>query len=414
MNCIARCLFILLTVVLPTLSQAALNVGIGKADITPPIGTPSAGYTERKGAGMEGVHDPLLAIALFIDNGEKKIVLCSVDHLGFTYEMVEEVVRQVHLLPELKECDVYVGSSHTHSGGGAYLNIPLIGDSLAGPYNSEIAKFYVQKTAEAIIQASKNIVPAKIGIGYGKAEDLSKYRGLWPLGVTPVPDVLVIKVTKLNGSPFAVLFNYAVHPTVLKSQNRLFSADFVGYARDHLHSLLGNDVQPIYFNGAQGDLIPVIFNEEDRFVSCKTLGQSLAETVLAAYDQIDTTDSLDIKTQRESYSFKPQATPFGLALPLEQYNSEMNLIVLNTLHAFITIPGELSSIYDQRLKGIGKELGYTHVSIFGLTNDAHGYIILPESWQHKTFESGLSFGGENYGELTNSRAETLLKNNAPK
>lgn len=414
MNYIARCLFLLLTLIFPILSEAALNVGIEKANITPPIGTPSAGYTERKGAGMEGIHDPLLAIALFIDNGEKKIVLCSVDHLGFTYEMVQEVIRQVHLLPELRECDVYVGSSHTHSGGGAYLNIPLIGDNLAGSYNSEIANFYVQKTAEAIIQASKNTIPAKIGIGYGKAGYLSKYRGLWPVGVPPIPDVVVLKVTKLDGSPFAVLFNYAVHPTVLKSQNRLFSADFVGYARDHLHSLLGNDVQPIYFNGAQGDIIPVIFNEEEPFASCKTLGQSLAETVLATYDQIDTSDSLDIKTQRASYSFKPQATPFGLVLPLELYKSELNLLVLNKVHAFITIPGELSTVYDQRLKCLGNELGYNYVSIFGLTNDAHGYIILPESWQHKTLESGLSFGGDNYGEFIKDKAEMLLKSNAPK
>lgn len=87
----------------------------------------------------------------------------------------------------------------------------------------------------------------------------------------------------------------------------------------------------------------------------------------------------------------------------------MNLIVLNRSHAFITIPGELSCLYDEKLKEFGNALGFTHVSIFGLTNDAYGYIILPESWRNKTMESGLSFGGENYGELTEKRAEILLK-----
>ena len=113
------------------------------------------------------------------------------------------------------------------------------------------------------------------------------------------------------------------------------------------------------------------------------------------------------------YAFKPQATPFGLALPVDVYKSEMNLIVFNQTHAFITIPGELSCLYDKRLKDVGKRLGFSHVSIFGLTNDAHGYIILPESWQHKTFESGLSFGGENYGDITEKRAETLLNTFSP-
>lgn len=69
MRCIARCLFFLIA--LPTIIFPDINVGIGKTDITPSIGTPSAGYTERKGEGMQGIHDPLLAIALFIDNGEK-------------------------------------------------------------------------------------------------------------------------------------------------------------------------------------------------------------------------------------------------------------------------------------------------------------------------------------------------------
>ena len=92
-------------------------------NISPSIGTPWAGYTDRKGEGMEGVHDPLLAIALFIDNGEKLIALCSVDHLGFTYEMAQGATQEIHSYPKLEECEIFIASSHTHSGGGAYLNI---------------------------------------------------------------------------------------------------------------------------------------------------------------------------------------------------------------------------------------------------------------------------------------------------
>ena len=101
--------------------------------------------------------------------------------------------------------------------------------------------------------------------------------------------------------------------------------------------------------------------------------------------------------------------PFGLALPVERYASEVNAIVFNQKHAFITIPGELSCIYDSRLNEIGKDLGFAHVSILGLTNDAHGYIISPDSWEHKTFESHLSFGGKDYGNQIEARAVSLLK-----
>ena len=130
MKTIARGFLFLLLFVIPAYVCAVLTVGIGRTDITPPTGTPSAGYGDRKGEGMQGVHDPLLALALLIDNGEKKIVLCSVDHLGFTYEMVREVAQRVQRRPELAACEIYIGSSHTHSGGGAYLDIPVVGEML--------------------------------------------------------------------------------------------------------------------------------------------------------------------------------------------------------------------------------------------------------------------------------------------
>ncbi len=145
--------FILFFLILTSVCFGSLQVGIGTADLTPPIGTPSAGYPERKGAGMEGVHDPLRAIALFIDTGDKKIVLCSVDHLGFSYDMVQAVTKKVQSQWGLEACEVYIGSSHTHSGGGGYLNIPVIGEQLAGPYNPEITEFYIEQTYKAIFQA---------------------------------------------------------------------------------------------------------------------------------------------------------------------------------------------------------------------------------------------------------------------
>lgn len=405
--------FSLISLFAPTLALSALLVGIGKVEITPPIGTPSAGYAERKGEGMEGVHDPLLAIALFIDNGEKKIVLCSVDHLGYPYEMVQKIREKVQSHSDLSDSEIYIGSSHTHSGGGGYLNIPVLGEILAGSFDATIADLYIEKTSEAIIQASRSTKKAKIGIGYGNVDNVTTYRGIWPTGISPLTDVAVIKITDLEGTPMAVFFNFPVHPTILKSQNRHFSADFVGYARDHLTSLLGGEVQAIYFNGAQGDILPAISRDEDSYLSCEFFGKALASATQKIWDQIEVSEFLQLSSEKHPYSFAPKPNPFGITLPVASYDSELNLLVLDGKHAFVTIPGELSCIYDYRMKEKGKELGYEHVSIFGLTNDAHGYIILPESWEHKTFESRLSFGGKDYGNLIESKVISLLKSQSP-
>lgn len=382
---------------------ASLVVGIGKTEITPPIESPSAGYART--TNMIGVHDPLYAIALFIETEEKQIAFCSVDHLGFNYEMVQKVIEEVHSKQDLSNCEIYIASSHTHSGGGGYLNIPVLGEHLAGPYNANLLQLYVKQTARAIIEASKKRVPAKIGIGYGSAQDVSRYRGVWPVEATPLSNVTVIKVTSIDDSPLAVLFNYPVHPTILDSKNLLFSADFVGYAREYLAQEHG---QAIYFNGAQGDIVPYIENIDDRFASCDVLGKALAETVQKILQSINTKDSIDIKTNRYVYSFKPQSTPFGLTLPIEQYDSEINLIVFDKCHAFVTIPGELSCFYDRRFKELGKEFGY-RVSVFGLVNDAHGYIIPPNAFNHTSIEARLSFGGKYYAEFIEQKVLSLLK-----
>ncbi len=391
----------------PFLNLSALQVGVSSVEITPPIGTPSAGYAARKGAGMEGIHDPLIAIALFLDTGTKQIALCSVDHLGYTYEMVQEVALIVH--KQHPNCEVYIASSHTHSGGGAYLDIPMIGPSLSGAFDAKIKQEYIEKTAATILDAGKTLVPAKLGIGYGDADKISRYRASWPENREPLSQITVIKVTKLDGTPYAALFNYPMHPTALTAENRLFSSDFVGYAREHIKTLIGSGIHALYFNGAQGDIVPKICNDKDRYESCDCLGLSLALTVRDIWDQIEPKEELEIQSEKLSYCFTPMPTPQGLKLPIPSYQTELNLLVLDRIHAFVTIPGELSSIYDQRLKAKGTALGFEHVSIFGLTNDAHGYIILPEAWNHKTFESQLSFGGENYGSRVESQVISLME-----
>ena len=58
----------------------------------------------------------------------------------------------------------------------------------------------------------------------------------------------------------------------------------------------------------------------------------------------------------------------------------------------------------------GKKEGFRHVSVLGLVNDAHGYIILPEAWEKKTFESGMSWGGKYYGASIFEKVMNLFQN----
>lgn len=408
----------------PVIVFSEINVGIGQADITPPIGAPSAGCFEREG-GMKGIHDPLLAIAMVIDNGEKLVAFCSVDHMGFLHEMTEEVKQQVHSHPALSKCEIYIGSSHTHSGGGGYLNLGNLGELFAGPYDAKLVKIYIDGAANAIIQACKSLQPAKIGIGYGQVKGLTTYGGVWPKELDPPTDLTVVKATKLDGSPLAVFFNYSLYPDVLvyasdevpladNETMMVFSADVVGYTRNHIKALIGSDITPVFFNGAKGELLVKILFPNDRFKSCNVIGKTLAEGVSHVWNSTKVKDKLEISTFKHIYAFEPKPTPSGFILPIEKSPTEINLIVFDQTNAFITIPAELSCSLDPIFKSKAKKMGFRQLSILDIVNDAHGYVYSPESWRQGPEEVEFSWGGETYGQIMEDKVFNLLKAALPK
>ena len=169
---------------------------------------------------------------------------------------------------------------------------------------------------------------------------------------------------------------------------------------------------PLFFNGAQGDINPAPTFERIKllpFDKTARLGRALAKQVMHIWKKTPTSKKLTITTQKHPYTFAVVLHKEQAPLPIKSYRSELNLILLNKKHAFITIPGELSCIYDRRLKTFGKDLGYTNVSILGLTNDAHGYIITPEAWCNRTAESYKCWGGETYGDMIAEKTEALLQ-----
>jgi len=390
-------------------AAAELRAGAAVADITPPIGTPSAGYGDRLGAGMTGVHDPLLATALALDNGVERLVFVGVDHLGFDHGMVQEVATRLSA-QDARPVELFLGSSHTHAGGGAYLDVPVVGEVLAGKFDPAARQLYVDGAARAAIEAVAGLQPARIGLTHGEAPGLNRYRGDWPPNVSTRPDLMVIKVTTVGGEPLAVLFDYAAHATVLPGANREFSADFVGFARQAIQARLGAGTVAVYFNGAQGDVSPAPPGPEteEPFARARSMGGALAAQVLELWAQAETSERLEIAVARLPYQLDVQPTSTGIELPIDARETEIGLVVLDRVHALLAVPGELSTIYDADLERFAAWLGYRDLTILGLTNDAHGYIITPESWRHRTYESTVSFGGELYGERVESLAQALL------
>lgn len=398
-------------------AQNKLMGGVGKSDITPPIGTPLAGYGARRAQPSTGVHDPTQARALIIDNGVEKIAFVSVDHLGFDHGMIERIraiaLEATHISPD----HIFVMSSHTHSGGGAFMEmLPLLANVLAGKFDSKIRAFYEQRTAEAIIAASRNMKPARIAFGAGEARGISRFRSTWPPNGPVDPEVGVIRVDSVaTGKPMAVLMNFAAHPTVLGAENMTFSADFVGYARNALERMIGGDVMAIFANGAQGTIAPHAFQGDDGWQRAENVGTILAAEVFKAIAMIKPQESVDIKLVRTPLELKIVPTsifPPTMSYP-PSYESEIDAISFDNRVAFVAIPGELGSILNFQVKDRGKLLGFEKTFLLGLTNDALGYIITEDEYRHKTYESTISLFGPAFGSFVANEAFQLLEKLRP-
>jgi hypothetical protein len=331
--------------------------------------------------------------------------------------MVERIRGIASSATQIRPDHIYVMSSHTHSGGGAYMEmLPLLANALAGKFDPKIREFYEQRAAEAIIAANKTLKPARIAIGAGEARGISRFRSSWPPNGPVDPEVGLIRVDSVGtGKPMAVLMNFAAHPTVLGADNMTFSADFVGYARNALEGLIGGDVMAIFANGAQGTIAPRAFQGGDSWERAENVGTILAAEAFKISLMIKPQDWVDIKLVRTPLALKIVPTsvfPAGMTYPAS-YESEINAVSFDNRIAFVAIPGELGSILNFQIKERGKLLGFEQTFLLGLTNDALGYIITEDEYRHKTYESTISLFGPALGSLIANESFQLLERLRP-
>ncbi|MCZ2342068.1 MAG: hypothetical protein LC104_09775, partial [Bacteroidales bacterium] len=235
---------VLLSLALPVHADG-LSVGFGEADVTPDL---QAGPVYLAGFGQDRpatkVHDPIMARAVVLSDGQKKITLVCVDVVGIFLPTVEAIRKQ---LPGFDA--VIVSATHNHEGPDT---LGLWGKS---PFQSGVDPQYLRRlvagAVRAVQDADKQRHPATAAIGTVLAPEL--------LADSRQPivkhDELVTirfqdpKTQRTTG----LLVQWNCHPEDLGSRNTEISADFVAGTVRHLQKT--HDCPVMYCTGAVGGLM---------------------------------------------------------------------------------------------------------------------------------------------------------------
>lgn len=407
-----------------------------------------AGFQNQRPA--QGIHDPLSARSIVIDDGEFILAWAVLDMIGYGNDDIIDIRTQVQ---EQSDIDyVMVSSTHTHEGPDL---IGLWGESYTSSgVDPEYRQSVIEKTVSSILEAYQKRKPAKIRF----SQDLT---GAIPYVTdTRKPTVLDPGLRMMHvqdatsDSTLGTLISWANHPETLWNKNLLISSDFPHYIREGVEKgtyfqdslvMKGLGGVAIFANGSIGGLMTThpTFGiphphtgeilKEPGYEKTEAQGTAIAELVLESIRAHPDTLALE----KAALVVKANTIELPLANPL--YKLAMVLGVLDRgVTNFWTMRSELAywklgpaeflhhpaEIYPEIVNGgveapegqdfdmqpfespsIRSFMKADFTFVMGLSNDMIGYTIPKSQWDE---EAPFTYGYEDapYGEENSLGPET--------
>ncbi|HWB84676.1 MAG TPA: neutral/alkaline non-lysosomal ceramidase N-terminal domain-containing protein [Bryobacteraceae bacterium] len=412
-----RVLFLLALVSLPATAQ--LRVGRAAVDITPPVGVPMAGYYYVRVS--EGVHDPLHAKALVLEENGVKAAMVALDLVGIPRKFVDAAREQIGKTTGVPPANVMISATHSHTGpemGGRLLGVQPATKKLADEYLNGLPA----RIAESVRKAEADLQPARVLVATGREDSVSFVRRYYmkdgtvgwnpgkrnPNVVRPVggidPEIPIAVFETPEGKPLAVYINFACHQDT--TGGMLFSADYAYTISRLLSEVKGADVMTLFTIGAAGNINHLDVNNpgpQSSPAEAERIGVILTGDILKAWPHLKEIDPGTLKVSHEAvtlplaeyksgdvekargivarYGVK-NADPFYTRVNAfkilelderhgEPIHAEVQVISLGNQLAWVGMPGEI-------FVDLGKEVKvaspFPHTILAALANGAIGYI----------------------------------------
>lgn len=345
---------------------AGLRAGTAKVDITPAGGELLWGYEDRVKPAT-GTLDPLYARVLVLEAGDKRLALVTLD-LGRSFgPPALQRLRESASRTSGISC-LLVTASHTHSA-------PIVADE----YKKGVPAWEstaLERIEHAIQEAAGGLAEARIGTGTGVAYighnrlrvnadgSVSWFeRNLTRVPTAPIdPTVTVLRIDRADGSPIAILTNYACHPVVFGSDHLRYSADFPAVMNRVVEEKFGARTLSFFLQGAPGDINPYYAvtpieegAEKQRDWTGERLGREAARVATEIHTQnapepkIEfAEDSIPVRLRWDADKFRAALVKFLGPQGMDTYGAEVKpefpisttTVLINKQIAIMTMPGE--------------------------------------------------------------------------
>jgi len=261
-------------------ADGSLRVGTSVVDITPtrlPVSMVGS-FTDRKAT---AVNDPLNARCLIVDNGDRRVVLMTVDSCLISRELFDDAKRKAAELTGIPAAHMLMSATHTHTAAPVIDMAQIRADPA---YN----RFLTERIVEAVRLAATRLQPARIGWSVGKLpEEVHNRRWKMKPGTIPTsplggtndrvrtnpgvgnpgllepagptdPDVMLLAAVTPDGKPLALYCVYSLHYVGGIPAGAL-SADYFGeFAKQARERFVGDDDNSPFVallaNGTSGDI----------------------------------------------------------------------------------------------------------------------------------------------------------------
>jgi neutral ceramidase len=314
-----------------------IQVGLSQADITPPPGGKTTGYSSAKPT--DGVHDPVTARVVLLKSESCTIALVSCDLCIYNSARLHEQMADLGIDRLL------LHNTHTHAGPKMDEDFP----SAEEPWRDTVDERILQAIKEAQASMFTGYFAAsqsQVQLGYNRLIQRGDFALTYfenperiPYGQVD-PTVGVIRITDGDKKVRAVLIHYACHPVVLGPRNIKISSDYPGVTRRIIEEQLDGDAMCVFLQGGAGDVNPLFLARgDDRskdFDVVERMGEMLATEVSRALSFIEEEEG-----KSEGFQCMSSETTFRHRFePEEQVRLGVSTLLINGEIGFISMPGE--------------------------------------------------------------------------